>query len=477
LDVALSQPTPVEKLNVLFIAVDDLRPELACYGHPIVKTPNIDRLASVGLRFNRAYCQFALCNPSRSSLLTGRRPESLKVYTLAAFVRDKNPDVTTLPQLFKDNGYATRSFGKIFHVGNGNHDDPLSWSARPWHTARDDGGITKKKSPKSNAKNPEIDPDAPDHSGELPYGDPDVPDEDLIDGQIARHAVAALKDLAPKPFFLAVGFHRPHLPFIAPKKYWDYYSNDKVPLATNTAAPVDAPWFASNDASELRRYKSVPAQGPVSPEMARRLIHGYYASVSYVDAQIGLLLAELDHLNLRSNTVIVLFGDHGYQLGEHGTWTKRTNWELATRAPLLISAPGPFARGKQTDGLVEFVDIFPTLAELCQLPLPSALEGTSLSPLLRNPERSWKSAAFSMYTRTVPELGKVFGRAMRTDKYRFIQWTAPSTNSPFYELYDHRSDPAENVNIANQPANRELVESLTRKLALGWRAAAPPMGE
>lgn len=484
--VARSSGAESNRLNVLFIAVDDLRPELGCYGNSVVKSPNIDRLAGQGIRFNRAYCQFALCNPSRSSLLTGRRPETLKVYTLEAFVRDKNPDVTTLPQLFKQTGYETRSFGKIFHVGNGNHDDAESWSVPPWHTARDDksgtrsatsGGNASKANRKaggpSDGKADEVDPDTPDHSGELPFGDPNVPDEKLIDGQIARHAVAALKEMGKQPFFLAVGFHRPHLPFVVPKKYWDYYQPSTIPLATNDFLPDGAPAFASNDSAELRRYMSIPSKGPIARETAKKLVHGYFASVSYVDAQVGLILAELDRLGLRSHTVVILWGDHGYQLGEHGTWTKRTNWEMATRAPLILSVPGQSSAGRATDALVEFVDIYPTLATLCDIKLPPELEGISLSPLVKNPQLPWKTAAFSVYTKNVPEIGKVFGRAMRTDRFRFIRWTSPSTNRAFCELYDHSIDPMENVNLADKPESRETVERLSGMLKTGWRGALP----
>ena len=474
----LSSGLPVLKLraddarqNVLFIAVDDLRPELGCYpdASRLVKSPNIDRLAAAGLRFDRAYCQFALCNPSRSSLLTGRRPETLRVFDLKTFVRKNSPDLTTLPELFKKNGYETRSYGKIFHAGNGNHDDPASWSVRPWHSARDDSPASTQKAMKADN-----DPDAPDHSDEMPYEVRDVADDELIDGQIASRATVALRELKGKPFFLAVGFHRPHLPFVVPRKYWDLYRAADLKLAPNSFLPKDAPAFASNDASELRRYKGVPESGPIPDADALNLIHGYYACVSYVDAQVGRLLTELDRLGLRSNTIVILWGDHGYQLGEHATWTKRTNWETATRAPLIISAPNRKVRGQATGALVEFVDVYPTLAELCRFPLPTGLEGTSFVPLLADSARPWKTAAFSTYTKKTPELGSGIGRAMRTDRYRLVEWTGPASSQPIYELYDHQADPLENVNLANLPGSKRLIEELAGQLHVGWRKALPP---
>lgn len=461
------------KYNVLFIAVDDLRPELGCYGHPLVKSPNIDRFAASGLQFNRAYCQFALCNPSRSSLLSGRRPETLKVFDLATFLRKNNPDLITLPQLFKQNGYESRSYGKVFHITNGNHEDDESWSVPAWHSLRDDVKKSSATKPAAKPKKIEIDPDGADHKDELPYESPDVADDKMVDGQIANAAIRALRELKDKPFFLGVGFHRPHLPFIVPKKYWDLYDPKTIRLAPNPFLPKDAPAFASNDAGELRRYKGVPAEGPISEAEALKLVQGYYASVSFTDAQFGKLLNELENLGLREKTIVILWGDHGYQLGEHATWTKRTNWEIATRVPLLFSAPNQKATNRRTDALIEFVDIFPTLSELCRLPIPAGLEGTSFVPLLNNPQRTWKSAAFSIYAKPIPELGKGFGRAMRTERYRFIEWSAPGNEKRVYELYDHQSDPQENVNIANLPKNKDLIATLSKQLQAGWKGALP----
>ena len=460
--------------NILFIAVDDLRPELGCYGSPMVKSPNIDRLAASGLQFNRAYCQFALCNPSRASLLSGRRPETIQVFTLARFVRDGNPDVVTLPQFFKERGYESRSYGKIFHAGNGNHDDPISWTVPPWRNANDDEPsdtapqAAPKKSKKKKASPAEPAPDP--HANEKPYSAPDAGDEALVDGQIATKAIQALSELRDKPFFLGVGFIRPHLPFVAPKKYWDIYDPSRLRLASNPFLPKGAPAFASNDSSELRRYLDVPKEGPISDSEALKLIQGYFACVSYVDAQVGRVLAELDRLGLRENTIVILWGDHGYQLGEHGTWTKRTNWEIATRVPMILSVPG-MKPGSKTDALVEFVDIYPTLVELCGFPMPAGLEGTSMVPLLKDPDRHWKTAAFSFYTNATTEMGRTNGRAMRTERYRLVEWSGTTATNLVYELYDHETDPDENVNLAVLPEHRTLVERLKKQLQVGWQGA------
>jgi iduronate 2-sulfatase len=466
------------RFNVLFIAVDDLRPELGCYGYSQIKSPNIDALAARGLQFNRAYCQFALCNPSRSSLLTGRRPESIQVYDLETFVRTHAPDVVTLPQLFKNNGYEARSIGKIFHVTNGNHEDDVSWSARPWQSP---------KSAKPAAKNKQTDVDAngkavakPDRtkSGKrrvgaepfepranvLPYESPDVADNQLLDGQIADRAASVMNEVKDKQFFLAVGFHKPHMPWIAPKKYYDMYQDSDIHLAAFQELPAGAPAFASNDAGEFRSYKGIPKEGPIPEAKQREAIHSYFACISYTDAQVGKVMSELDRLGLRKNTIVILWGDHGYQLGEHGTWNKRTNWEVAARVPLMISVPGQQRVGEKTDALVELLDMYPTLAELCHLDAPKDLEGKSFVPLVENPNAEWKAAAFTTYHKPLPEMGTGFGRAMRTDRYRFVEWSGPKSKKRVYELYDERSDPLEKTNIADRPENADLVAKLERQL-------------
>lgn len=470
--VHAQEPKPVKeaKPNILFIAVDDLRPDLGVYGSPIVKSPNIDKIAKSGLTFERAYCQYALCNPSRSSLLSGRRPETLKIYNLGTHVDTHQPDVVTLPKYLRQNGYQTIRYGKIFHLGHGNHDGIDTWD----ESLNDNG-----KPPKARRKDKnEPKPPTPDHSDTHPYKAPDVADNELPDGRVADQAVAKINALnTDKPFFLAVGFYKPHLPFVAPKKYWDLYKEEDIKLAENRFHPKDAPLFANNDASELRRYKGIPQTGSIPDEQARKLRHGYYASVSYMDAQIGKILDALDKKNLRENTIIVLWGDHGYQLGEHNTWTKRTNWELGTRVPLILSVPGQETAGSKSNALVELVDIYPTLLDLAKLPQPPKIEGLSFVPLVKDPKIKWKSGAFSSLEVKDPETSgsSIFGRALRTDTHRLVEWTYETAQKPkVYELYDLTKDPQENTNIANLPENKDLVARLTQQLRQGWKGSLPP---
>ncbi len=451
------------KYNVLFIVVDDLRPELGCYGTPIIKSPHIDALAQTGTIFNRAYCQQAVCGPSRASLLTGCRPDTTKIYDLQTHFRLNLPDVVTLPQYFKKQGYHTQSLGKIYHDLL---DDPPSWSSRSWAPQDKMYGKPENQAAlklrKQQAKN-----GAPAFG--LSWEDPNVADNELRDGMLADKAIKTLGQVKDKPFFLAVGFYRPHLPFVAPKKYFDMYRPKELQLASNSYPPEDVPPIALTDSFELRFYSDIPNQGAISNKKARELIHGYYATVSYVDAQIGRVLAELDRLGLRERTVVVLLGDHGWQIGEHDLWCKHTNFEVATRAPLIFSMPGQANRGAATDALVELVDIYPTLVGLCGLPMPKGLEGTSLVPVMNAPDQPWKRAAFSQYPR-----GKVMGYSMRTDRYRYTEWTKPGQAPIGVELYDHEEDPDENVNLAGQSNYKNLISQLSNQLRAGWREAMPP---
>jgi arylsulfatase A-like enzyme len=309
-----------------------------------------------------------------------------------------------------------------------------------------------------------------------PTEDPDVADDALADGQTAAKAIETLREVKDRPFFLAVGFLKPHLPFVAPKKYWDLYRPEDIRLAPNPYPPAGAPKFAGSDSGELRQYHGMPKQGPVPEEDARRLVHGYYAAVSYMDAQVGKVLNELDRLGLADHTIVLAWGDHGWKLGEHGMWCKHTNYENDANAPLIVAAPGRKAAGAKTEALVEFVDIYPTLAELCGLPTPEGLEGTSFAPLLDDPSRAWKPAAFGQYPRGGgPGVGALMGYAMRTDRHRFVEWkTRPGGEVVARELYDHHVDPAENTNIADQPENAELVRKLSEQAKAGWQAARPP---
>ena len=477
--------------NVLFIAVDDLRPELGCYGCAQIKSPNIDRLAERGTVFLRAYCQQAVCGPSRTSLLTGLRPDTTTVWGNAKHFREKVPDAVTLPAYFKKNRYHTQGMGKIFHGAfprsamayykSVDMHDPEAWSVPSWFgppryyftpegiaAARQDFA---KISGKSGAaldewvnyfcRGPAT--EAPEIADIVPY-----------DGQLASQAVTTLRELRlqGRPFFLAVGFIRPHLPFIAPKKYWDLYDPKQIKLADNPLRPKGAPDLAMHNFGELRYYSDITKRGPVEDEKARKLIHGYYACVSYIDAQIGRVLDEVDRLGFRKNTIVCLWGDHGWHLGDHGLWCKHSNFETATRVPLIVCAPGSKAPGSKTKALVEFVDIYPSLADLAGLPAPKGLEGTSFAPLLDDPNLPGKRAALSQYPRK-----RAMGRSMRTDRYRFTLWQSqgktPKTLA--VELYDHQSDPQENENLAIQPEHAELVKTLTAELQKCWDQSHRPV--
>jgi iduronate 2-sulfatase len=460
-----------KRMNVLFIAIDDLRPQLGCYGDPVALTPNLDKLAASGLLFNRAYCQQAVCSPSRVSLLTGRRPDTTKIYNLEDHFRKTIPDVVTLPQHFKANGYHAQSFGKIYHGGL---DDAASWSVP--HTPARAAGYGPKIQAEVQKRRKELQEkgvkgQALNRRSKGPAWEAaEVEDDQLNDGDTAKRAIAALNDAKDKPFFLAVGFVKPHLPFVAPKKYFDLHPLEKIKLPENRTRPAGAPDLAFTNFGELRAYQGMPKDpAPVPDEQARELIRAYNAATSYMDAQVGRLLSELDKLGLRENTVVIIWGDHGWHLGEQGQWCKHTNFENAARAALMISVPGQEKRGSKTNALVEFVDIYPSLCELAGLELPHGLEGTSFVPLIKDPARRWKTAAFSQY----PRQGGVMGYSMRTDRYRYTEWQDRAGGRVAAELYDHESDPAETRNVADAPENASTVAELSKALKAGWRAAVP----
>lgn len=469
-----------KKRNVLFIAVDDLKPAIAAAGDRYAKTPNIDALAQRGTVFTRAYCQQAVCSPSRSSLLTGRRPDSTKVYDLVTHFRKALPDVVTLPQYFQSHGYYAHGVGKIYHGG---YDDPPSWSV-PWEGTKGKSygpeGLSIQAKAKANEKANEKSKSKNQDKARGPaFEAPEVDDATLNDGWTAERAIAILKERAvgDKPFFLAVGFVKPHLPFVAPKKYWDLYDPDRLPVVPQDAtAPKDAPAFAATSWGELRAYEGIPKTGEVPRETAARLIHGYYAAVSYMDAQLGRVLGALRDHGLDDNTVVILWGDHGWHLGDHGMWCKHTNYEQATRAALVMSVPGQKAVGRTCERLVEFVDIYPTLADVCGLPQPLGVEGFSFSPLLDEPSRPWKVAAFSQYPRGSKETGPLMGYAVRTDRYRYVEWRKRESESNVLarELYDLKADAGETANIAAEPGNSAVVQELSKILASGWRKNSPP---
>lgn len=422
--------------NVLFIMVDDLRPMLGCYGHSEMHTPNIDRLAERGTLFNRAYCQYPLCSPSRTSMITGLRPETTDVLNNSDDFRQKLPDVVTLPQHFKTFGYHTQSVGRVAHLPR-LQDDENSWSAPSWRPTWIPFDI--ETTPSWQAL--------------------DVGDDELRDGKTARRAVQVLEQIKQQQFFLTVGFYKPHLPLKAPRKYFELYDPQDFDLPASNMPPIDAPERALNNWNSIRRYQDLPAgTEPLSDEKTLELTRAYAAATSYIDAQIGRVLAQLDVLGLTEKTVIVFCGDHGHHLGEHGIWGKQTLFEVSLRSPLIVSVPGQQAA--ETNALSELVDIYPTLCGACQLPMPPQLEGLNLMPIIEQPTRPWKTSAFSQFGQ---------GNSMRTEQYRYTEWG--KNGHLGLELYDYYTDPYETVNIANLPENKELVEQLSEKLHAGWQGA------
>lgn len=466
------------KPNVLFIAVDDMRCELGCYGSKEVLSPNLDRLAASGVLFKRAYCQVAVCNPSRASLLTGLRPDTLKVWDLPTDFRTTVPDAVTLPQHFRKHGYRALGFGKIFHnifPDNVSWDEPHAWpkNARLWSNAAQEK-LKKLKAEMRTAGEPER---AIERLRSLGTERVDLKDSEHVDGAMTDQALAAMRELASKdqPFFLAAGFLLPHMPFVVPTKYWDLYDPAKISLAPHGYLPRGAPAVAFGDRNmgglyELRDYMDYrkipsPFEGSLTEAQQRELKHGYYASVSFVDAQVGRLLDELDRLGIAEKTIVLLWSDHGWKLGEHNGWCKQTNYEIDTRAPLMIRAPGAKSKGKPSNALVEFVDVYPTLCELASLPVPKVLEGKSLAPLLSGEAVYVKDAAFSQFLRT-HEGRDYMGCAIRTENHRYIEWRDKKSGKvEERELYDHHNDPQENQNIASDSRQMDLIAKLSARIA------------
>jgi iduronate 2-sulfatase len=456
--------------NVLFIAVDDLRPALGCYGDASAVSPNIDRLAARGVLFDRAYCQQAVCSPSRLSLLSGRRPDTIRVWDLNTHFRDTLPDLVPLPQLFKDHGYVTRSIGKIYHGSGKPAKDPPSWSLPPLFDHERDPN-TRYALPENRAgtglKRASVE-------------SADVADDTYVDGLVCEAALQDLGEMAAgsEPFFLAVGFRKPHLPFCAPRKYWEMHQRDRIPPPATRSYPDGAPELATRSWGEFEGYSDIPEDGQLTAEKVAELRHGYYACVSYVDALVGRLLDRLEELGLAENTIICLWGDHGFHLGEQGLWTKANNFELSTRVPLIVAAPGIAAA--RCGRLVELVDVYPSLAELAGLPAPEGVEGISFKPLLEDPARSWKKAVFSQYPRALEgsrhkKDGDIMGRAVRTDSHRYVEWRKNKGGGLLaVELYDLREDPDESVNIVMNAEPGTLLPYLRRLLERGWQDALPP---
>ena len=454
-----------DRPNVLLLLVDDLKPSFGAYGEDWVHSPNLDRLANSGMRFDMAYCNQAVCAPSRNNLLLGSRSTSLGVYSLGNHFRNAVPDAVTMPQYFMQHGYHSAGVGKVFHIGHGNINDKKSWSV-PFQPDKvidyvlpesTDGKMTKEEALFSNKP-----------AAGLPRGaaweNADVEDGAYADGRIAAEGINRLRSYqkSGQPFFLALGFTKPHLPFCAPRKYWELYDRNQFELAEYTQPPEGAPKYAGKTIGELNQYKPVPANPPLSEDLQKTLIHGYYASMSYMDSQLGRVLDELDRLELSQNTIVVLWGDHGYHLGDHGTWTKHTNYEQACRIPVLIRAPGVTKPGSQSSTLVETVDLFPTVADLAGLPQPTGpqpVDGQSLVPVLKGDSSNVDHFAYHCF----PKGGRL-GRAIRTDRYRMVEWKPQNGKGPTeYELYDYQSDPQEKTNIAS--SRPEVLANLKSILA------------
>lgn len=451
--------------NVLFIASDDMRPQLGCYGDPIVKSPNLDALAKRGRLFTRSYVQQALCSPSRISMLSGRYPATTTIFEIGRTLRTTMPDITTMPQHFKNHGYHTRSLGKIYHVGI---DDDDSWTVPAWHS----------KAPRHSAEarqaQAKFRQEAKDKGIEIPlrgkgssqsvippFEAVDCADEDLLDGDTTVNAVAQLHEHAQspdKPFFLAVGFANPHVPWISPKKYFDLYDPASMKLPDNQFLPKDAPDFAATSGADFRSYANVP-EGELPEAFKRQALQAYLAAISYVDAQVGKLLAALDETGLAKNTIVVFWTDHGYYMGEHTWWgAKHNNYEGATRNCLILATPGIKQPGTPTAALAQSVDLAPTLAELCGLPAHDGFQGRSLKPVLEDPAATVNEAAYSWY----PKSGWL-GVAMRTDQWRMVEWTKGG-EAPVRELYDMTNDPQNNENLSGQAAHAELIGQLSTQL-------------
>ncbi|BDS05075.1 iduronate-2-sulfatase [Oceaniferula spumae] len=489
--LAIGTSMAAEKPNVLFIAVDDLKPDLGNYGNTLVKTPNFDRLAAMGVTFTNSHCNQAVCGPSRASLMTGLRPDRTRVHDLKTVCREVSPWITTIPEHFKNNGYVSVGTGKIYdpRCVDKKSDEP-SWS-RPFRlynldyndqfpepvAAAYQGAAFHQALKEMTAE------------GKKGYGpiykglvkrdlhpaveSVDVPDDAYTDGAIRKQGVKYLRELGgqggkEKPFFVAVGFKKPHLPFVAPKKYWDMYNREDMPLAEFKKHAENSPDFAYHNFPELRSYSGIPAEGPLSDAQSRELIHGYYACISYIDAQIGMLLDELEQRDLMKNTIIVVWGDHGWHLGDHGLWAKHTNYEQSTRAPLMFAGPG-IQKGKSSAAPTEFVDIFPTLCDLAGIPQLENLDGQSAKPILDGSKEQVDDYAVSQFGR-----GKAMGYAFRDKQYRYIVWVngdkaSDGTTTPAAELgdkvkaeelYDYKADPLETKNIIKDPEQAERVKAL-----------------
>lgn len=443
-------------LNVVMIVVDDLRQQMGCYGDPDAVTPHMDALAAGGTTFMRAYCAQAVCNPSRVSVMTGRRPDTLRVWDLQTHFRTHSPSVVTLPQHFMQHGYLAECIGKIYHDPRSHRDRP-SWSTEETLAFTNEIGgkyvlpeNTRRYNPSKGVQKV------------VATECTDVDDDAYVDGWVAKDAVRRLGELSAqeRPFFLGVGFRRPHLPFSAPKKYWDMQHPERIGVVANPLPPIDVPQIALHPWTELRGYSDIPDLGDLTPEQVVHLRHGYYAAMSYADAQIGRVLGELRRTGLDQRTVVCLWGDHGWHLGEHGLWGKTTNFELDTRSPLIFRVPNHDSPGSRAEGLAEFTDIYPTLVDLCGLPPADGVEGLSLAPVLADPTRCVHETALSQF----PRPGRM-GYSLRTDRWRYTEWIDRDTGEARErELYDHVLDDRETVNLARRAEYQHVTEAMGLQL-------------
>ena len=508
----IAQDKPTSKPNILFIAVDDLKPLLGCYGNTLVKSPNIDRLAKMATVFNKNYCQQAICGPTRASLMTGSRPDVTKIWNLTTQMRDVNPDIVTLPQYLITQGYTTSGIGKIYHPSSAiGSVDPVSWSI-PYLKSKESDfpaelGLPANgqyQLPETKATmTPDIIAERKQQNKDLAANDEnpksikgpsteciDVPDnayQDGVNALLAKDQIIALSK-SDKPFFMAVGFSKPHLPFVAPKKYWDLYNREDMPIASFQEHSKNGPLIAYHQSGELRNYLDIPEYATLPTDSLRiglklekqkELIHGYYAAISYMDAQVGILLNTLESLGILDNTIIALWGDHGWHLGDHDLWHKHTNFEEATRAPLIIAGPG--IKSGKTNSLTEFVDVFPTICDLAGVTIPKNLDGKSLKPLMLNNKAKGKEYAISQYPRKLKKaemakLGysdaKMMGYSLRTDQYRYTIWMNNFNSKEAFdeskvyasEMYDYVKDPLEKVNVVNDKNYSATSAALKSKM-------------
>lgn len=441
--------------NVLFIASDDLNTSLGCYGHPIVRSPNLDQLAWAGVRFDRAYCQFPLCGPSRTSLLSGMRPDTTKIWKNEVAVRDTMPNAITLPQLFRQSGYASSRFGKMYHmnvpgsVGKSLWDDPPSWDVAVSPPGLEDTtpGEGRNITPTHSAGNA------------MHWINFKGDGAGQADEQAADDAIASIDKTRDKPWFIGLGFLRPHVPHVAPSRFYDLYPLSKMRPATNPA----------NDRDDIPMASELTLTGrgndmEMNDKDKLEALRGYYASVSYMDSLVGKVLQAIAKRQQSKNTIVVFWSDHGWHLGEHFRWQKRSLFEESARAPLIVSVPGRKGNGKSSRSLVELVDLYPTLAEVCGLKAPSDIEGQSFAPVLDNPTRRWKTAAFTQ----VAGPNGIVGRSIRTERYRYIRWDGPE---PAEELYDCEKDPREFTNLARAASATAILQQSRATLDAGWQAA------